>query len=392
MKKYVGVAAHSDPCFEEITGKNRGEQMKEILNKLGKKNLIIMVAAGIILLTVIIILIWYFVSIGPVNSKRQEEIEVTIPLGSASVDIANILKENDVIKSKTAFKIYVKINNISDFQAGTYYLKQNMNLKEITEMLKTGIMHDPNQLNITYIEGKNIRWLAKEIANTTNNTEEDVFNLLEDEEYINSLIEQYWFITDEIKNKDIYYPLEGYLFPDTYALENKDVKVEEIFEKMLDRMEDILSEYKEQIENNEYTIKEILTIASIIETEALNNQGRKDVSSVIYNRLNSGMAIQSDVTTYYSVQVDMGERDLYQKELDAYNPYNTRGPNMGGKLPIGPISSVSKNSIEAALNPTDTDYIFFVADKNGKLYFSKTNQEHNQIINELKNEGLWFEY
>ena len=91
----------------------------------------------------------------------------------------------------------------------------------------------------------------------------------------------------------------------------------------------------------------------------------KTQNKVQYNIVNKGLAIQSDVTTYYGVQVDMGERDLYQKELDTYNPYNTRGPNMEGKLPIGPIASVSKNSINAALNPSNTDYIFFVADKNG---------------------------
>jgi UPF0755 protein len=126
--------------------------------------------------------------------------------------------------------------------------------------------------------------------------------------------------------------------------------------------------------------------------ESMNDEGRKDVSSVIYNRLNQGMAIQSDVTTYYAFKVDMGERDLYQKELDKYNPYNTRGPNMEGKLPIGPISSVSKTSIEAAIEPNNTDYLFFVADKSGKVYFSKTVAEHNQIIRELKTKGLWFEY
>ena len=93
-----------------------------------------------------------------------------------------------------------------------------------------------------------------------------------------------------------------------------------------------------------------------------------------------------------TVKVDMGERDLYQKELDTYNAYNTRGPNMEGKLPIGPVASVSKSSIEAALEPNKTDYIFFVADKNGKLYFTKTSSEHNRIISELKENGLWFEY
>lgn len=351
----------------------------------------ILIVIAIIVIIIASVVGWYFYSITSVN-KNEEEIEITIPLGTGSSKIADILKENGLIKSKTAFKIYIKLNKVSDFQAGTYYLKQSMNVKEITEMLKTGIMHDPNQLNITYVEGKNIRWLASKIAETTNNTEEDVIKLLKDQKYIDSLIEKYWFLEDKIKDKDIYYALEGYLFPDTYAIENKDTTVEEIIEKMLDRMEDILEDYKSEIEDSEYDIHEILTIASIIETESLSNDGRKDVSSVIYNRLNKGMSIQSDVTTYYAIQVDMGERDLYQRELDKYNPYNTRGPNMEGKLPIGPISSVSKNSIEAALNPNETDYIFFVADKNGKLYFTKTVSEHNSIVSKLKSQGLWYEY
>ena len=354
------------------------------------KKIIICVVAIILLIT-IIGLIWYVASISKV-SKKDDEIEVTIPLGSGTNKIAEILKENKLIKSKTAFKLYVKLNKVTNFQAGKYYLKQNMNVKEITQMLQTGIMHDPNQLSITYIEGKNMRWLAKKIEETTNNSQEAVMQVLSDENYINSLIDKYWFLTDEVKQEEIYYSLEGYLFPDTYAIKNKDVTVEEIFEKMLDKMEDVLEEYKSEIEKSKYSVHQILTIASIIETESMNSEGRKDVSSVIYNRLNRGMAIQSDVTTYYAVKVDMGERDLYQKELDTYNAYNTRGPNMEGKLPIGPVASVSKSSIEAALEPNNTDYIFFVADKNGKLYFTKTASEHNRVISELKEEGLWFEY
>ena len=127
--------------------------MKELLNRLGKNKLIIGVV-GIALLILIICLIWYSVNISSVNKRNQDEIEVIIPLGSGASKIADILKENDIIKSKTAFKIYVKVNKVSDFQAGTYYLKKSMSLKEITEMLKTGIMHDPNQLNITYIPPK----------------------------------------------------------------------------------------------------------------------------------------------------------------------------------------------------------------------------------------------
>lgn len=351
----------------------------------------IKIIAIVVLIIVLAILLGYKLMFTKVSSS-DEEIEVAIPLGTGTNGIANILKENNIIRSKLGFKIYTKLNKVSNFQAGTYYLKQNMSLKEISEMLKSGIMYDQNEIKITYLEGKNMRWLAKKISEVTNNTEDEVFEVLSKEDYIDSLIEKYWFITDDIKDKDIYYPLEGYLFPDTYALKNKDVKVEEIFEKMLDKMGKVLEEYKDEIEKSKYSVHQLLTIASIVETESVNKEDRKGVAGVIYNRLNRNMAIQSDVTTYYAFKIDMGERDLYQREIDTYNKYNTRGPNMEGKLPVGPISSVSKLSIEAAIEPKDTDYLFFVADKNGKVYFSKTNTEHNQIISELKSKGLWYEY
>lgn len=328
---------------------------------------------------------------GPV-SKNSEEKEVVIPLGSSASSIASILKENNLIKSEMAFKAYVKINKISDFQAGTYYLKENMDLKEITEMLQTGIMFDPNESSITYIEGKNVKWLANMIEKRTNNSSEDVYALLRDEAYLDEIIAKYWFLTDEIKNEDIYYSLEGYLFPDTYAIKNKDITVKEIFEKMLDRMEEVLDEYKSEIEKSEYSVHEILTIASIIELESVHVEDRKDVSSVLYNRIDQNISLGSDVTTYYAAGVNVGERDLYKTEINAENPYNTRGPNMEGKIPVGPIASVSKSSIEAAIEPNKTSYLFFVADKNGKVYFTNTNAEHEQIIQDLIDKGLWYEY
>ena len=104
------------------------------------------------------------------------------------------------------------------------------------------------------------------------------------------------------------------------------------------------------------------------------------------------MSLGSDVTTYYAFKVDMGDRDLTAKELNTENPYNTRGPNMIGKLPVGPIDNPSKEAIEATLFYTETDALYFVADKNGKVYFTKSNDEHNAKIKELKKEGLWFTY
>ena len=319
----------------------------------------------------------------------DKEIEVTIPNGVGASAIAEILNENGIVKSTTGFKLYSKLNGGSDYKAGTYNFRASMTFDEISEVLKKGIS---NGVPFAYIEGEHFRWLAEKIAATTDNTEEDVFKVVKDKKYLDSVIDKYWFITDDIKNSDIYYPLEGYLFPETYLLPDKSASVEKIFEMMLDHMDSVLSEYKDEIEKSRYGVHDILTIASVIEKESLNEAQRKGVSGVIYNRLDADMSLGSDVTTYYAAKADMGERDLYQSEINAENPYNTRGPNMEGKLPAGPICSVSRSSIEAALEPEKSDYYYFVADKNGEVYFAKDLDEHHKIIAELKEKGLWFKY
>ena len=358
------------------------------------KKVIIIVSIIVALIIIVIgsVFTWYNISLSPVNKDDITPYNLEIPMGSGSSTIANKLKSEGLIKNELAFKIYVKLNKISNFQAGTYNLTKNLSVKEIVEILQTGKVNGKDTISITFVEGKNMRWVANKIAENTNNSEEDVYALLEDEEYINSLIQKYWFLTDDIKNEDIYYPLEGYLFPDTYQFENKEIKVEKIFETLLNQIDKKLIKYKQDIEKSKYSIHKILSAAAIIENEAVFDKDRKDVAGVIYNRLKENMAIQSDVTTYYAFKIEMGSRDLYSSEINKYNAYNTRGPNMTGKLPVGPISMVSIASIEAAINPNENNYIYFVADKNGKVYFTRTYDEHLEKVNELKNSGLWIQF
>ena len=161
---------------------------------------------------------------------------------------------------------------------------------------------------------------------------------------------------------------------------------------MLDKMDKVLANYKNEIEQSNYSVHELLTIASIVELESLSTTDRKDTASVFYNRLHTGMSLGSDVTTYYAFKINMGDRDLTVSELNSSNPYNTRGPDMGGKLPVGPICSPSETAIEAAISPNTTKYLYFVADKNGDVYFTTTYSAHIQKVQDLKNKGLWFEY
>ncbi len=333
----------------------------------------------------------YKINIGPV-SKNPQLNKFEVEAGDTYLSIAPKLKENNFIKSEFFYKLYIKLMNPQSLEKGVYSLSENMGVDQIVKVLADGSDVNTDVINITFVEGKNMRYIAKTIADNTNNTEEDVFNTLTDSTYIDSLINKYWFLTSEIKDSRIYYPLEGYLFPDTYQFKNKDVTVNEIFETMLDEFDKKVTPYKDVIQNSNYTFHQILTLASIIEQEGVSDNDRYDVAGVFYNRLNDGWSLGSDVTTYYAIRVDMNERDLYNSEITDCNAYNTRASCMAGKLPVGPVSNPSIASIEAALKPNVHDYYFFVADKNKKTYFTKTNTEHLNKINELKSQGLWYEY
>ena len=363
-----------------------------------KKGLIIFLVIILILVAFVIgtffyLKHWYNSNLKAVNTPENgKEIRVEIKRGIGSAGIAEVLEKNKVIKNADVFKIYVKLNKINNLQAGKYVFNNGKDdVKSIVKKLSAGEVEDES-ITIAFIEGKTMKDYAMAISSKTNNSLEDIFDLLRNEEYINSLIEKYWFITEEIKNDDIYYSLEGYLKPDTYIFENENVTTEEIFNTILDYTDKFLTPYKEQIESSGYTVHEILTLASVIEKEASNREDMPGISGVFYNRLKSNMSLGSDVTTYYAYQVDLSESDLTQEQISSYNPYNTRGPNMNGKLPVGPICNPSKEAVEAAITPEDNGYFYFVSDKTGKTYFTKNYNEHQKLIKQLKDEGLWYTY
>ena len=347
-----------------------------------------LISCLIILMCILMIL--YYNGIKPVNNNKKI-IEFEVKENNNYYSIANKLYEEGLIKSTFWYKVYLKLNKPSKIKSGLYSLRSNMSVSEIVDTLsKNG--KDINTISITFKEGYNFYDIIDTITYNTNNKEEDIINLLNDEEYLEFLIDKYWFITEEIKNELLYYPLEGYLYPDTYQFKNKDVTVKEIFEALLNQMEQKLNPYKEKINESNYSIHNLLTLASIIELEGVNDLDRKDISGVFYNRLKNNMNLGSDVTAYYGAKVRLSERDLYKNELNDNNGYNTRISTMAGKLPIGPICNPSIESIEASINPNENDYYYFVSDKNKKTYFSKTLTEHNQKIQELKRNNLWYNY
>lgn len=335
------------------------------------------------------VLTYYFVNMGKVSDNNKLK-EITINEGSIT-SVAKTLKENNLIRNITVFKLYIKLSGNSNLKAGIYELSEDMGTKKIIDILNGGSKVNKDEISITFKEGINIRKYANLISENTNNSYDNVMEVFNDSEYINSLIEKYWFLTDDIKNNDIYYSLEGYLYPETYRFINRDVSVKDIIEKMLNETDKKLSKYKKEIEDSKYNIHEIMTLASIVELEGAKASDRKAVAGVFINRLNSSSypTLGSDATTYYASKIDDWSYSLTYKELnDCSNKYNTRCSKNTG-LPIGPICNPSIESIEAVIEPEEHNYYYFVADCKGNVYLSENETKHYNIINKLKREDNW---
>ena len=335
----------------------------------------------VLLFIVVTLCTLYAFYLSPV-SKSSKEIEIKIISGMSSQEIGELLEDKELIKSDKFFVLYLKINKVNDIKAGTYKLNSNMPLKEIVQNLRDGNSYNDSTITITFKEGINFREIARVIENNTNNSYDDVLNQLKDEDYLKSLIEDYWFLTDDILNSDIYYPLEGYLFPDTYEFRSEDVTVPEIFKKLLDQMDLILSSYKEAITASSFSVHELLTLASIAEKEVNNSADRSKVVSVFLNRLDRNMALGSDVTTRYGLKLD-DMRPLTKSEYASSNPYNTRNSNMT-TLPASPIATVSKSSIEASIYPADTNYLYFISNiQTDETFFFENSRDFEAKKEEL---------
>ncbi len=340
----------------------------------------------LVFITVITLGIVYKVNLKPVDKSDDTLIEVVIPEKSSAKKIGEILKENDLIRSSTFFNIYVRLFNAGPFKASKYSLSRSMDFKTIIDKLEKGNSYDEEQISIMFKPGINIMDVATVIEKNTNNSYDDVIKLVNDEEYIDELIETYWFITDDIKNEDIYFKIEGYLAPDTYFYSGRNVSVKEIFARMLKQTDTILSKYKDLIEEKNLSVHDVLTMASVLEKEG-KTKDFKNISSVFYNRINIGMKLESCATAIYGAKEKFEDNRVITYELmRVVNPYNTY---IISTLPVGPISLVSEEAIEAALNPNETNYLFFLSDNEGKTYFFETAKEHSAKKNELISVGKW---
>lgn len=336
----------------------------------------IMIILIFILIVVLLLVSLYFYGLTSVSNKK-EKVAFTIESGTSTRKIIDDLYEAKIIKSKISSMIYVKLNNDILIKAGTYELNRNYSTKKIFDILSGGYVID-NTITITFIEGKRLTDYVNIISEKFEYSENEILAVMSNTDYLKKLIDKYEFLDESILNSNIYYPLEGYLFPATYEF-YEDASIKTIIEKMLDKTKNVLDNYSTSLKASNYNIHEILTIASIIENETMHEEDRSIASQVIYKRLAINMSLGMDVTTYYGVQKALSE-ELTVSDINNHNAYNTRPTSFLG-LPVGPICNPSEASINAALNPSDTDYVYFYADiKTGKLYFAKNYNEFKNLI------------
>ncbi len=333
----------------------------------------------VILFIFLIITVSYIqAQIQPVNASSTEVISIEIPKGSNTLDIAQLLKEKQLIKNELVFRYYVKyLGYGAELKAGRFDLSKNMNLEEIIQKLVEGNTFIET-VRFTIPEGYNVNQIAERLAEQGLVNKDRFLQLTKEGNF------DFPFIKQIPQRDEVVYKLEGYLFPETYEIK-KGATEEEIIQKMLAQFEkEWKTEWNKVIEEKGMTIHDIVTLSSIIEREVVVDKERPIVAGVFYNRIRDSWNLQSCAT----VQFILGKQKdrLTYDDLEIDNPYNTY---IYQGLPPGPIGTPGRKSLEAVVFPAENDYFFFVTkkDNSGEHYFSKTFAEHQR--NNAKSAGNW---
>lgn len=305
-----------------------------------------------------------------VKAATVTKTDLTITDQTTLKDIAKFLYEKKIITDEKYFIYEAKLEGTSSgFIPGNYTISSNMSSTKILEILTTPITDEDTTVKFTIPEGYTITQIAEVLDTKGIVNKSDFLTAISSRDFSSD----YDFLKEIPKNSDYKYTIEGYLFPDTYIV-RKDATPEEIIVKMLDRFEDIYSNYSSYAHSTGYTTHQLLTIASIIEQEAKLDEERATISGVIYNRLADGMKLQMCSTVQYILNKRKSSLTYADLEQDSsYNTYVYEG------LPIGPICNPGEACIKAALFPEDNDYYFFVLKdgETGSHAFSSTIDEHN---------------
>lgn len=304
------------------------------------------------------------------GAGTEESVTIEVAQGENVWDIAEKLKEENLIRYEVVF--YLKVRNDgadSRLRYGTFTFQRESGLKEIIDELTTGGAKK-EYVMFTVPEGYSIEMIAQKLANEGICTEEEFLQAVE-------LEYDYWFLKDIPQKDGMKYRLQGFLFPETYAI-TEDMTASDIVNSMLAQFDKCFTdEMKNRLSELDKDVFTIITEASIIEREAKVDDERAMISGVIQNRLAIGMKLQMCPTALYPVTDGIYDKTVVTfADTEFDSPYNTY---VYAGLPIGPIANPGLSSIEAALYPVEHEYLFYHTNeekKDGSHIFTKTYQEH----------------
>ena len=284
--------------------------------------------------------------------------KIRITHGETLSGISIMLKNNGIISNKWLFEFFTKIKGYDkSIQAGTFTFE---NVRTNNDIIDNLVYGKPDRKKITFLEGWNIKQVARHLEKEMKFNYSEIMELFNDENFIKKL-------------KLNANTLEGYLFPETYyffeGVDKKSLVRRLVKEHKLFWNEENIS----KADSLGFSPYEIIIIASIIEGEAIYDSERPTISAVYHNRLKRGMKLQADPTVQYIIED--GPRRLLNRDLRIKSPYNTY---MFKGLPPGPINSPGAQSLNAALNPQTNDYLYFVAKGDGYHTFSRNEKEHER--------------
>ena len=334
----------------------------------------------------------------PVDANSKQYVTVQIPEGANLQQIGDTLENSGLVKHGFIFSLYAKYKDYSDLKSGYYNLQKSMSTDDIIKELQKGGTPQPQEValaNLTIPEGYTLDQIAQTVGQLQGDFKEpltaDAFLAkVQDETFISQLVAKYPTLLESLPTKEsgVRYRLEGYLFPATYAIKES-TTIESLIDEMVAAMDKNLSGHYTAIKEKNLTVNELLTIASLVEKEGLKTDDRKLIAGVFYNRLNLGMPLQSNIAILYA-EGKLGQNislaDDAAIDTTINSPYNVY-TNLG--LMPGPVDSPSLDAIEASINQTKSDYLYFVANvQDGKVYFATTREEHDRNVAEHVNSKL----
>lgn len=294
-------------------------------------------------------------------------VRVYVEPGSSTADVADLLFENGIVRYPLAFRVLARVLRADGkIQSGEYDFEPGIYAWDAITSLTSGQVV---YYSVTVREGLTVEQTATLIEERGFANADDILALCKDA----SLLPK---VAEGADMSRVRYPLEGYLFPDTYYI-RRGMTAREIVDMMLGRFAAVFTkDIEEKAAAAGLTPHEAATLASIVESEAYAADERPVIAAVYHNRLEDGMKLDADPTVVYAIGEEPGYSLLY-RDLEFDSPYNTY-KNAG--LPPGPIGNFGKASLEAAVSPADVDYYYFVAKSDGTHAFARTLSEHNHNV------------